>query len=149
MRRRGAGTIVNVSSLAGRVALPLTGAYTSSKWALEAISETLAFELGHFGVRVVVLEPGTVDTGAFEASPGHVDSDGAYAPLAEQLGRDRSSAPTTTLAVADAIVGAIEQADGPLRRPLGADAEQLLAARASMDDAQFDQTLRGALGLTW
>ena len=55
---RGSGVIVNVSSIQGRVATPLEGAYAASKYALEAISETLHYELGHFGIRVVIVEPG-------------------------------------------------------------------------------------------
>jgi short-subunit dehydrogenase len=58
MRERGSGTIVNVASLAGRVAPPLGGVYAASKWAVEGMSEALHYELGHFGVRVRLVEPG-------------------------------------------------------------------------------------------
>ena len=67
MRERGSGTIVNISSVVGRLALPLTGIYASTKWAIEALSEALRIELGHFGVKVVVIEPGQVGTGALDA----------------------------------------------------------------------------------
>ncbi len=56
MRARQSGVIVNVSSMAGRVAAPLMGFYAASKFALEGLSEALHLELGHFGIRVVVLE---------------------------------------------------------------------------------------------
>src|SRR5437016_4904048 len=62
MRERGSGVIVNVSSVAGRVAGPLSGYYAASKWALEALSEALHYEVGHFGVRVAIVEPGGFDT---------------------------------------------------------------------------------------
>ncbi|HTT86995.1 MAG TPA: SDR family oxidoreductase [Acidimicrobiales bacterium] len=58
MRVRGRGTIVNVSSVNGRVAQPLSGSYAATKFALEAMSEALHFEAGHFGIRTVVIEPG-------------------------------------------------------------------------------------------
>ena len=57
-RERGSGVIVNVSSIQGRVATPLDGPYAASKYALESLSETLHYELAHFGIRVVILEPG-------------------------------------------------------------------------------------------
>ncbi len=62
LRERGGGTIVNVSSMAGRVAAPLNGFYSASKFAVEALSESLHYELGHFAIRVVIIEPGNIDT---------------------------------------------------------------------------------------
>jgi NAD(P)-dependent dehydrogenase (short-subunit alcohol dehydrogenase family) len=62
MRARGSGRIVNVSSLAGRTSVPLMGAYCASKSALEAFSDALRVEARPFGVRVVVVEPGSVRT---------------------------------------------------------------------------------------
>ena len=56
-RARGSGVIVNVSSVQGRIGSPLGGAYCVSKFALEALSETLHYELAHFGIRVVIIEP--------------------------------------------------------------------------------------------
>src|SRR3954467_11412689 len=81
-RQRGSGVIVNVSSVQGRVATPLEGAYAASKYALEALSETLHYELGHFGIRVVIVEPGYIAPG-MKASPRH-DGPTEYAPLWEQ-----------------------------------------------------------------
>ena len=62
-RARGTGVIVNVSSVQGRVATPLEGPYAASKYALEALSETLHYELGHFGIRIVIIEPGYIAPG--------------------------------------------------------------------------------------
>lgn len=62
MRSRGAGRIVNVSSVAGRVTMPGAGAYAASKYAIEAVSDALRFEVRGFGIQVVVIEPGPIKT---------------------------------------------------------------------------------------
>ncbi len=62
MRKQKNGLIINVSSINGRVSFPLYGMYSASKFALETVSEALAFELRPFGIRVVVVEPGTFQT---------------------------------------------------------------------------------------
>ncbi len=84
MRRAGRGRIVNVSSVAGRVARPLSSIYDSTKHALEAISDGLRGELAPFGVLVVVIEPGFILTefveAANEASQSIIEDAGPYAP---------------------------------------------------------------------
>lgn len=65
MRKRLQGKIINISSIAGRVASPCLGAYNTSKWALEAFSESLYYELGLFGISVVLVEPGSYPTNIF------------------------------------------------------------------------------------
>jgi len=62
MRRQRAGTIVNISSLAGRIGLPLNSPYVSSKFALEGLSESMAYEIEQFGIKVVLIEPGYIKT---------------------------------------------------------------------------------------
>jgi NAD(P)-dependent dehydrogenase (short-subunit alcohol dehydrogenase family) len=68
MRGRGAGRIVNVSSILGRFALPGTGLYSASKFAIEACSDALRMELAPYGVRVVLVEPGVTDTSLYESA---------------------------------------------------------------------------------
>jgi NAD(P)-dependent dehydrogenase (short-subunit alcohol dehydrogenase family) len=66
MRERRSGRIVNVSSILGRFALPGSGVYAASKFALEAASDALRLELAPFGVRVVLVEPGVIDTPLYQ-----------------------------------------------------------------------------------
>ena len=130
-RERGSGVFVNVSSIQGQVATPLEGAYAASKYALEALSETMHYELGHFGIRIVIIQPGYIAPGmkhgAHHEGPGDI-----YAPLLEAWEGSDSKVvgpggrPGPEL-VANAIADAIEDPETPLRVPVGADADLILA----------------------
>lgn len=150
-RARGSGVVVNVSSVQGRVATPLGGAYAASKHALEALSETLHYELGHFGIRVVIVEPGFVAPGmkVQQAFPGPADYDelrsqwdGADDVLAGPGGRPGPE--TVAVAVADAV-----EQPATLRVEVGDDARMVLAARRDLDDTAFEAAMRQVLGITW
>jgi NAD(P)-dependent dehydrogenase (short-subunit alcohol dehydrogenase family) len=154
MRGAGQGVIVNVTSVAGRVASPLSGYYSASKFALEAISEALHLEVGHFGIRVVMIEPGFIATEFGSNLHEHGDDVPPYDEL-----RRRWDAATDALAgdgppqgpelVAEAIANAIDDPATPLRVPVGADAEMIMSARNSMDDATFESTMRSFLKFDW
>lgn len=155
MRNRGSGVIVNVSSVAGRVSAPLNGLYAASKFALEALSETLHYECGRFGVRVHIIEPGGVATpfGANRRLVGAAaGKESPYAELVTQweaaAGRLNPGGSASPASVADVIVEAIEKGDR-LRYPATQDANMVFAARKAMDDAQFEAAMRQQLGLTW
>jgi NAD(P)-dependent dehydrogenase (short-subunit alcohol dehydrogenase family) len=84
MRERGNGRVINVSSILGRFALPGSGVYSASKFALEALSDALRIELAPFGVRVVLVQPGVIDTPlhqrAAAALPGYDQALQPYRP---------------------------------------------------------------------
>jgi NAD(P)-dependent dehydrogenase (short-subunit alcohol dehydrogenase family) len=67
MRKQGFGKIVNISSLAGRLSMPVNGGYSATKFAVEALSDAARQELAPFGVRVIVVEPGSISTGFADA----------------------------------------------------------------------------------
>jgi len=151
-RERGSGVIVNISSVQGRVASPLEGAYAGSKYALEAMSETLHYEMRHFGIRTVIIEPGYIAPGmkptpAFDRNPAYAqlwrEWDGVDTTLNGGQGR-----PGPEL-VATAVRRAIEDESTPLRVPVGADAELILATRSQLNDADFEELMRQTIGLTW
>ena len=154
MRERGSGTIVNVTSLAGRVAPPLDGLYSATKFALEGLSEALHYEVGHFGVRVRIVEPGIFETGF----SGNISTYGTDTAPYDELDRQWESVRTTLIgggdapgpeAVAIVIADAIESEAPGLRWPVGADADLVLGARWTMDDEAFEQAMRDVLGLEW
>ena len=151
-RRRGRGVLVNVSSVQGRISTPLEGVYAASKHALEALSETLHYELGHFGIRVVIIEPGYIAPG-MKRTGGHQGPD-VYREMHEQWsgaaatlsGPDGRPGPEL---VGQAVADALEDPATPLRVEVGDDAAMVLALRRTQSDAEFEATMRQALGLTW
>jgi NAD(P)-dependent dehydrogenase (short-subunit alcohol dehydrogenase family) len=152
MRARGSGTIVNVSSVSGKVAAPLSGFYAASKFALEAVSEAMYFEMGHFGIRTVLIEPGYFKTNISDSGIRYGVDDAPYKELAEAtdqmtqtLGKGEAPGPEV---VAMAIADAIEN-PGAVRVPVGTDADMVLGARAAMDDATFEATMRQVLQVEW
>ncbi|MCU1430195.1 MAG: short-chain dehydrogenase/reductase [Actinomycetia bacterium] len=153
MRERAAGVIVNVSSIAGRVASPFGGFYAGTKFALEALSEAMHYELRHFGIRTALIEPGVIET-SFGSNIRHFAKDVApYDALDAQWSgaTDRlrtGEAPGGEL-VAATIADAIDTPSTPLRNPVGEDAQLIVSVRASLDDAAFEATMRDTLGLTW
>lgn len=81
MRQRSQGRIINISSISGQVASPCLGAYNASKWALEAFSESLYFELGLFGISVCLVEPGSYPTNIFTQNAHYAKNfDNAQSP---------------------------------------------------------------------
>ena len=101
MRSRGSGTIVNVSSVAGRVAPPLGGFYAASKFALEGLSEALHYEVGHFGVRVRLVEPGVFAT-EFQAKEYGFSVTAPYDELEREWANARAALGAVTAARARA-----------------------------------------------
>jgi NAD(P)-dependent dehydrogenase (short-subunit alcohol dehydrogenase family) len=86
LRERRAGTIVNISSLAGLIAQPFVGMYCATKFAMEAVSEALRMEVRPFGIHVVLIEPGDTRTG-FTASRRRTQASQANSPYAENMER--------------------------------------------------------------
>jgi NAD(P)-dependent dehydrogenase (short-subunit alcohol dehydrogenase family) len=151
-RERGSGVLVNISSVQGRIGTPLEGAYSASKHALEALSEALYFELGHFGIRVVIVEPGYI-------APGMKHADDHEGPeIYRELHRQWDATVTTLVGptgrpgpelVGNAVADALEDPKAPLRVEVGADAAMVLGLRRTLGDEEFEATMREALGLTW
>jgi NAD(P)-dependent dehydrogenase (short-subunit alcohol dehydrogenase family) len=128
MRERGSGRLLFVSSALGRVVLTGTAAYASTKWALEALVESLAIESSPFGIYTTLLQPGAVSSGALDdARTYRIDGD----PYAGLLASDHldGSGFITVEEVACAIADTAELETPPLRVPVGDMASLLLSAR--------------------
>src|SRR5437867_3072090 len=143
MRRQGWGRIVNVSSMGGRLTFPGGGFYHGTKHAVEAISDALRFEVRPFGVRVILVEPGTVLTPFGDTALSSITEDtGPYAAFKEGLQKTVSGAyegPLARLAIsADKVAAAIEKAISArrprTRYPVGVVARSGIALRRVTPD---------------
>jgi NAD(P)-dependent dehydrogenase (short-subunit alcohol dehydrogenase family) len=136
MRKRGSGCIVNVTSIAGRIAFGATSAYNASKFALEAFSECLAQEVKGLGIRVALVEPGIIDTPMATTNLPQYDENTIY-PHGRRIhafftNPDKGEASPTL--VGEMIRHAIESDDPRLRFPVGPDALPFLGWRSAVSD---------------
>ena len=150
MRKKRHGIIVNISSVAGRVGFPLTSAYVSSKFALEGLSESLAYEVEQFGIKVILIEPGVIKTnfvnnleiGKGVPTTATNGRDSSYADITEKRiagFKPRFENGSPPIEVAKAILTAITSKNvPPLSRYLvGDDAFKLMEIRKSKPDNEF------------
>ncbi len=152
MRAQAGGTVINVSSIAGKVSAPYGGIYSGSKHAVEGISDALYFELHPFGIRVVVVEPGGFETEIFNTSqPARGFNEGSPYVEFEQ----RFSAATGKLpgggqrgdaqVVANVIVDAAKSEQPKRRYLVGQDAELIGGIHKQMSDEDFEKAMRTTL----
>ena len=142
MRERQSGTIVNVSSIAGRIAVPGQSMYSASKFALEALSEALAIEVRAFNIRVALIEPGVFRTEMVtRAAQSNLDPDSPYAAIERRQATIYVQGLATTAGdpqtVAETIERAISTDEPKLRYTVGADAEPFLQGRNRITDEQW------------
>lgn len=155
MRQAGRGTIVNVSSVAGKIAIPFAAPYCASKHALEAVSDALRVEVSPFGIRVVLIEPGPIETrfgeraragvARFLGSPGPYS--GFYKNAERAMDTDFQAGKLPAEAVARVILEAIESPRPKTRYPVGRMARALIPLRALLPDSFFDRRMKKALKL--
>ena len=139
MRKRGSGSIINVTSIAGRVAFFASGAYAASKFALEAFTESLAQEVKGHGIKVALVEPGIIDTPMATTSLPQYDESTIY-PHGRRIhafftNPQKGEAPPTL--VAEMIRYVIEGDDARLRFPVGPDALPFLGWRGALSDEDW------------
>lgn len=143
MRERGSGSIVAMSSQAGRLAPATMPAYVASKWALEGAMESLAASVAPFGIRVSIIEPGVILTPIF--GKGDLGPPSPYQPATDVFLQtlmhdlERGSDPSV---VADCVSHAITTDRPQLRYPTGQGAERNLRVRASMTDQEYVELSR-------
>jgi NAD(P)-dependent dehydrogenase (short-subunit alcohol dehydrogenase family) len=138
MRERRSGTIINVSSVAGRFSQPPATPYCASKWALEALSEGLACEMKTYGVRVAVVEPGIIDTAMAQRIKNNESQVYPHAArIAGMFTATLTNAPIPPSLVAQKILEIALSDSWQLRHPVGPDAAPMIGWRNGMTDEQW------------
>jgi NAD(P)-dependent dehydrogenase (short-subunit alcohol dehydrogenase family) len=139
MRRRGSGCIINITSIAGRIAFGATSAYNASKFALEGFTECLAQEVKGYGVRVALVEPGIIDTAMATTDLPQYEQNTIY-PHGRRIHafftNPKKDEASPTL-VAEMIRYVIESDDPRLRFPVGPDALPFLGWRSAVSDEDW------------
>ena len=150
MRKQGSGTIVNVSSVVGRIGFPASPAYISSKFALEGLSESLRFEFAPFGVDVIIIEPGVIKTDFMKnmkmAKKSELDT--VYKDITTKVVsgvKMMAEMGTPPKEVANTIVKAIKDKKPLPRYVVGNDALMFLEAKKSKTDIEFENYLKKEL----
>jgi NAD(P)-dependent dehydrogenase (short-subunit alcohol dehydrogenase family) len=146
MRKQKSGTIVNISSVGGRMGIPSLSAYHSTKFALEGLSESISYELEPFGIRVVLIEPGFIRTNIMNSSmiaKKAQNPSSPYFSLTQQLEKSFKSAMENTSEssppeeVAKVVLQAVTSDSPKLRYAVGNDAASLIQAKTTMSDTEF------------
>jgi len=144
MRRNQHGTIINLSSIVGKVGIPAMSGYVSSKFALEGLMESMRYELEPFGIKVVLVEPGVIKTNFLNSSvyaKKALEQTSPYRTLIQKMGDaigtmfENGASPTE---VANVILQAATSTNPEIRYSVGSDAASLLDARRKMSDIDFE-----------
>ena len=140
MRERGSGTIVNITSVAGRIAALAQSPYVASKWALEGLSEGLAQELAPFGIRVAIVEPGVTKSAIFAKNidaPNSTDAyDAHYRRMFQFYAAGMANA-TDPFEVGRVIEHAITTDEPQLRYPVSGGGPELSALHDRISDRDW------------
>lgn len=153
MRKAGDGTIINISSMGGKVSFPLGTLYHGSKFAVEGMSEALSFELAAIGIKVKIVEPGMIKTNFEETTMKNMAIDPSQTEYAQFLEKfmagmqQAASQSSEAIIVAEKIYEAATDGKNQLRYIAGPDAEQIIAARKQMEDPEYFVMLKNQFGL--
>ncbi|WP_040495875.1 SDR family oxidoreductase [Ilumatobacter nonamiensis] len=140
MRERGSGTIVNITSVAGRIAALAQSPYVASKWALEGLSEGLAQELAPFGIRVAIVEPGVTKSAIFAKNIDAPNSSDAYETHYRRMFQFYAAGmanATDPFEVGQVIEHAITTDTPKLRYPVSWGGEQMAERHDRISDADW------------
>lgn len=145
MRRQKCGTIINISSIAGKIGFPLTSAYVSSKFALEGLCESMAYEVEEFGIKVILIEPGVIKTNFDNnlkiGKRVSIVPNSSYAEMTQKRisgFKPRFESGSPPIEVATVILKAITSENlSELRYLVGNDAFKLMEIRDNLSDKEF------------
>jgi NAD(P)-dependent dehydrogenase (short-subunit alcohol dehydrogenase family) len=146
MRKQNTGIIANISSVGGRIGIPVLSAYHGTKFALEGLSESISYELESFRIRVVIIEPGVIRTNIMNSSiiaKKALDPKSPYFSLMQKLENnfksmmENASASSPPEEVAKIVLQAVTSESPQLRYAVGNDASSIIKAKTTMSDTEF------------
>ena len=151
MRKQGKGTIINVSSVGGKVGLlPFLTAYHASKFAIEGFTESLRQVLDDFNINIILIEPGYVSSGFLDNSKYAKGFDSNKSPYAKKVQQVFQGFESITAysshpsKVAQTILDVLNSPNPELRNPVGKDADSIFKTRAELSDKEMEQWSREA-----
>jgi NAD(P)-dependent dehydrogenase (short-subunit alcohol dehydrogenase family) len=153
MRRQGEGKIVNITSMGGRIAIPLSSSYHGSKFALEGLSESIQYELEPFGIKVILIEPGAVGSNFWKnikIAKSSSDSDSPYTQFGKKILKVYKEIEQNTISpsvLAKTILDAVTSNNHQLRYVVGEDAAKTIEARKNMPDKEFGDLIKKQFGI--
>jgi NAD(P)-dependent dehydrogenase (short-subunit alcohol dehydrogenase family) len=154
MRAQGSGVIVNVSSFLGRMGLPLLAHYNASKHAVEAITDSLRYEVRRFGIRVHSVMPGLFGTEfakrGLVVNQATMAEDSPYAELVRRMVpmvAEKINHGPDPIAVARAVERVLADPEAPIRVPVGVEAETFVPMAKQMTDEEFERKVRETFGI--
>src|SRR5215210_2523237 len=151
MRKQGSGRIINISSGAGRIGYPGGSAYVSSKFALEGLTESMAYEIEQFGIRTVLVEPGFVRTKIGEnmaISKKTQDPNSPYSQMMQMMSSNQERMlenGSDADLVASVVAEAATAKEPNFRYLAGKDGQQMMAAKKSRSDEEFQKMMKQGL----
>ena len=149
-RVNGSGTIINVSSIGGKVTFPLGSLYHGTKFAVEGLSEAMSFEMECIGVKVKLIEPGVIKTDFTSRSFDFSNNEALeeYQSIVGKFsGQTERGAASDARVVAEVIYRAATDGTSQLRYTAGEDAKHILAKRKAEDDGTFIGGMKQQFGL--
>ena len=154
MRKQRSGKIVNITSMGGRIAIPLDSIYHATKFALEGLSESIQYELEPFGIKVILIEPGAVGSNFWKnlkmttkiADPNI----SVYRKLENNISEALKQMVQNTIPssqVAKVILQAVISDNPEFRYVVGEDAAMIIEARRNMTDREFQNLIKKQFNL--
>lgn len=141
MRKQGRGVVANVGSASGKIGIPFQGHYSASKFAVEGLSESMWYELDKFGIRVLLIEPGDVETDIWERTKTPIPPGSPYTDVmtrflnvkAKEMSGKAASPESVAAQIADIVLSETKQ----LRHPVAKMAGVFLGLRKILPDRIF------------
>ncbi|MGC1134363.1 MAG: SDR family oxidoreductase [Nitrososphaeraceae archaeon] len=148
MRSQRSGKIINITSMGGRISIPLSTFYHGSKFALEGVSESLQYELEPFGIKMILIEPGAVGSNFWKSikiANGATSPNSPYTQLADNMSKTFKKMEENAMhpsEVAKTILDVVTSDDSQLRYVVGNDATKIIEARQNMSDKEFGNLIK-------